>query len=77
MLKVAVAVIPPGQSCTVVVAGGFCTMLRVAAAAAVFLSSVLTLIKLPIRPPTRPLVMIARRAERVGVMTGKFVGIVG
>jgi len=78
VLVVVVAAAPPAQSCTVVVVvivgGGFCTILKVAAAdpPAVFLStSVLTLAKLPIRPPTRPLVMIARSAERAGVMTGE------
>jgi len=80
LVVVVVAAAPPAQSCTVVVVvivgGGFCTILKVAAAPAdppaVFLStSVLTLAKLPIRPPTRPLVMIARSAERAGVMTGE------
>ena len=80
VLVVVVVAAPPAQSCTVVVVvivgGGFCTILKVAAAPAdppaVFLStSVLTLAKLPIRPPTRPLVMIARSAERAGVMTGE------
>ena len=77
LVVVVVATAPPAQSCTVVVVvivgGGFCTILKVAAdPPAVFLStSVLTLAKLPIRPPTRPLVMIARSAERAGVMTGE------